>query len=77
MIGRGIARQGYPIMCSNDHIGKVSSGGYAPTLDTNIGMGYVPIEFSALGTSFTIDIRGRFVEAEVVNLPFYSRGKLS
>ena len=77
MTGRGIARHGYPIMCSNDHIGKVSSGGYSPTLDTNIGLGYVPTDFAALGTGFSIDIRGRFVEAEVVDLPFYSRGKLS
>ena len=73
MVGRGIARQGHPIMDGSELIGAVTSGGVSPTLDRNIGMGYVPMGFSDPGTRFQIDVRGRLVEAEVTALPFYSR----
>ena len=72
MIGRGIARHAHPIMSGTKRIGEVSSGSYSPTLDRNIGLGYVPTSCSALGTRFHVDVRGRSVEAEVTKLPFYS-----
>ena len=75
MRGRGIARQGHPIMSGPDHIGEVTSGSVSPTLDMNIGMGYVPTGFSDTGTQLQIDVRGRSIEAEVTPLPFYSRRK--
>ena len=73
MIGRGIARHAHPIMDGSNKIGTVTSGSYSPSLDMNIGLGYVPTGFSAPGSRFQIDIRGRTVEAEVTTLPFYSR----
>ena len=75
MIGRGIPRHEHPIMDGSDQIGHVTSGGYSPILDRNIGMGYVPVGHSTPGTRFQIDIRGRLVEAEVTALPFYKRRK--
>lgn len=75
MMGRGIARHGYPIMDDSRQIGVVTSGSYSPTLDSNIGLGYVPICNSIVGSRFRIDIRGRHVEAKVASLPFYSRKK--
>ena len=73
MVGRGIARQGHPILDGESAVGHVSSGSYSPTLDTSIGLGYVPTAFAAVGSRFQVDIRGRVVPAEVVDLPFYSR----
>ena len=75
MTGRGIARQGHPIMSGPDQIGVVTSGSVSPTLDMNIGMGYVPTGFSDTGTRLQIDVRGRMIDAEVKPLPFYSRRK--
>jgi aminomethyltransferase len=75
MRGRGIARQGHPIMNGPEQIGVVTSGSISPTLDMNIGMGYVPNGFSDTGTRLQIDVRGRSIEAEVTPLPFYSRRK--
>ena len=75
MVGRGIARQGHPIMDGSERIGTVTSGSVSPTLDRSIGMGYVPTGFSDPRTRFHIDVRGRLVEAEVTALPFYSRRK--
>ena len=73
MVGRGIARHGYAILDGSEKIGHVTSGSYSPTLDRNIGLGYVPDRVSTPGSRFQIDVRGRMVEAEVTTLPFYSR----
>ena len=72
MINRGIPRHGYSIFYESNNVGYVTSGTHSPVLDRGIGLGYVPTEFSTIGTKFQIDIRGRFVDAEVVTLPFYS-----
>ena len=75
MTGRGIARHGHPICYDGRVIGEVTSGGPSPLLDRNIGLGYVPADFSEVGTRLQIDIRGRLVDAEVTSLPFYIRSK--
>lgn len=74
MKGRGIARSGYPIISSGQEVGRVTSGGYSPTLNANIGLGYVPIDKARVGTELEIVIRDRPVLAEVVGKRFYKRG---
>jgi len=74
MEGREIARPGYPILKSGQEVGRVTSGGYAPTLGVNIGLGYVPVELSAIDTGIEILIRNRPVPARTVNKRFYKRG---
>ncbi|MBM3935413.1 MAG: glycine cleavage system aminomethyltransferase GcvT [SAR202 cluster bacterium] len=75
MVGKGIPRHGYDITDGTKKIGEVTSGGVAPTIDKNIGMGFVPVSMAAEGTRFQVDVRGRMIEAEVVPLPFYRRKK--
>jgi len=72
--GQGIARSGYKIAKSGKEVGQVTSGGYAPTLNANIGFGYVPIELARIGTKIDIMIRNKPVPAEVVHKQFYKRG---
>jgi aminomethyltransferase len=74
MIGQGIARSGYKIVKSGEEVGQVTSGGYAPTLNANIGFGYVPIELAAIGTEIDIIIRNKPVAAQVARRQFYRRG---
>ena len=62
-----------PMLAEGEVIGQVTSGGYSPTLDRNIGLGYVPMRSASPGAGIQIDIRGRLVDASVVALPFYSR----
>ena len=73
MKGREIARSGYPIFKSGQEVGKVTSGGYAPTLGVGIGLGYVPVELATIGTEIEIIIRNKPVPAHVVNKKFYKR----
>jgi glycine cleavage system T protein (aminomethyltransferase) len=73
MVGRGIARHGFPISVKGGVVGVVTSGTFAPFLQKNIGLGYVPAEVAAVGGELDIDIRGRLVPARVVPTPFYKR----
>ncbi len=81
MVGRGIARHGYPIVrwtgseTPGETIGIVTSGSPAPSLDKNIGLGYVPTALAEIGSRIGIDIRGKAVEAVVVKTPFYKRAR--
>lgn len=74
MVGRGIARHGYPILGSGgETIGTCTSGAPSPTLGKSIGLGYVPTSHAAIGSELSIDCRGRAVPARVVKTPFYRR----
>ena len=73
MVGRGIARHGYPVYLGEEAVGAVTSGTYAPFLQKNIGMCYLPAPRSAIGTPIEIEVRGRRVAARVVPTPFYRR----
>ena len=68
-----VPRAHSPLLAEGSVVGQVSSGGYAPTLDRNIGLGYVPARLSAPGTTIQVDVRGKLLEATVVPLPFYKR----
>lgn len=69
--GRAPVREGAPIHDSAGvHLGAVTSGGFAPTLERPVAMGYVAAQDAAPGTNLQIELRGRSVPAEVAALPF-------
>ncbi len=74
--GRSIARHGFAIESpGGEVIGEVTSGGYSPTLNKSIGMGYVKTQYAEPGTELVIKIRSKPVPGKVVRLPFYRRPK--
>lgn len=75
VLGRGIARHGYTVLVNHQAVGTVTSGTYAPFLQKNIGLCYVPAAHAAVGTDLEIDVRGRPVSARVVPTPFYKRAQ--
>ena len=75
MVDRGIARHGYDAYVGDVKAGVVTSGTQTPFLKKSIGMAYLPIEHTAAGTEFDVDIRSRRTRARVVPMPFYKRGK--
>jgi aminomethyltransferase len=69
---RGIPRHDYDIVdADGNKIGIVTSGTMAPSLNKGIGLGYVPVNYSAVGSEIFIQIRKNAVPATVVKLPFY------
>jgi aminomethyltransferase len=74
--GKRIARQGTAVLDGDTLIGTVTSGTFAPTLQQSLAMALVTPEAPPLGTTLSVEIRGRREPAEVVPLPFYRRPKV-
>ncbi len=72
---RAPAREHSPIFMDGNKVSFVRSGSYAPYLKKNIGLAYLPIDRTEIGTEFEIKVRDRFVKATVVETPFYKRKK--
>ncbi len=79
--GRAPVRAGAPLFAEETGgapVGHVTSGGFGPSLDRPIAMGYVPTPLSALGTKLFAEVRGKRLPATVTPLPFvkhhYKRG---
>ena len=70
--GRQPVRGGAVLYASQDGdaIGSVTSGGFGPTLNAPVAMGYVPIALAKPGTSVFADVRGKRITMTVTRLPF-------
>ena len=55
-------------------IGAVTSGGFGPSADSPVAMGYVPVEHSQVGTRLYADVRGKRLPLIVSALPFVAPG---
>lgn len=73
MVGRGVARDHFPLKKDGVLVGEITSGSYAPTLGKNLGLAIVPVELK-IDDIVTVEIRGKDIEAKIVKTPFYKRG---
>ena len=70
------ARAGSKLVdAEGNEIGEVTSGIPSPTLGFPIAMALVNREFSEVGSTVDVDIRGKRAPFDVVALPFYKREK--
>lgn len=66
---RGIAREGAALLSpEGKEVGKITSGGFSPSLNGAIGQGYVATEFAEEGTELAVDIRGKMIPVDVTSL---------
>lgn len=64
---RGIPRQGYAICDAEGRaVGSVTSGSFAPSLEKEIGLGYVATPYAQADASLWIEIRNRRLRARIV-----------
>lgn len=83
MEGKGIPRQGYPIMVNGKKAGEVTSGTFSPVLQKPIGIGYIAlngngdIKSAGEGVKIHVEIRGKQVAATVCRLPFVKPGTVN
>lgn len=69
--GRVPAREGADILdAEGEVIGQVTSGGFGPTVNGPVAMGYVPVSHTAPGTALGLRVRDKVIPATVVSLPF-------
>jgi aminomethyltransferase len=77
--GRAPAREGTQILdLQGNGIGKVTSGGFGPTVGGPVSMGYIARDFTKAGTQVLLEVRGKSLPAAITALPFtpqnYYRG---
>jgi aminomethyltransferase len=73
LIERGIPRPHYRVFAGGHEAGQVTSGTFSPFLKKSIGLVYLPVEFTGVGTEIEIGIREKKTKAKVVLTPFYKR----
>jgi aminomethyltransferase len=71
--GRAPVRGGALLFAADgggEPIGRVTSGGFGPSVDAPIAMGYLPAALSKIGSRVFADLRGKREPATIVALPF-------
>ena len=72
--GGAPARRGTVICDQNDNqIGEITSGGFGPTINGPISMGYVGTDLSEPGTKVNLLVRNKSLPARVTTLPFVTQ----
>ena len=73
--GKAPAREGTEIADRTGRIiGRVTSGGFSPTLNAPIAMGYVESTYAGDGTEVDLIVRGKACAARIVPMPFVPNG---
>ncbi|MBR0754162.1 glycine cleavage system aminomethyltransferase GcvT [Bradyrhizobium jicamae] len=71
--GRAPVREGALLFAdatSADPVGKVTSGGFGPSLNAPVAMGYVPTSLSTVDTTVFAEVRGQRLPLKVAATPF-------
>ena len=68
--GKMPVREGAPIYAGDTQIGVMTSGGFAPSVDAPIAMGFVATQYAAIGTKLEAEVRGKRVPVTVAAMPF-------
>ena len=72
--GKIIARENTKIFSSDDkEIGLVTSGTFGPSVNAPVAMGYIKSQFSEIGTSIKLEVRGKMYGGKISELPFYKK----
>lgn len=67
---RAPAREGTEIHVDGEKVGMVTSGGFGPSTDGPVAMGYVRADLAEPGTKIDLMVRGKARAGEVAALPF-------
>jgi len=71
--GRAPVREGAPLFAdagSKEQIGAVTSGGFGPSLNAPVAMGYLPTPLATLGGTVFAELRGQRLPLRVASTPF-------
>lgn len=70
LLDKGVAREGAEVYAGDKKIGRLTSGGFSPSLKKSIGMAYVEPTHAKPDEKIFVDVRGKKLAAEVTALPF-------
>ena len=74
MLDRGIPRKDYEVFYQETLVGIITSGTQSPSLSCGIGLAYVNIKYSKVGTKLDLRVRNKFLKCHIVKAPFYKEG---
>lgn len=73
--GRAPAREGTEIQAPDGtSIGTITSGGFGPSLEAPLAMGYVTTGHAAAGSALNVVVRGKALPAKTAKMPFVPNG---
>ena len=73
-LGKAPARAHTEVQDGNGkRIGEITSGGFGPSFNGPVAMGYVDTAYAKAGTPVSLIVRGQVLPAEIVTLPFVPR----
>ncbi|MBW7921911.1 MAG: glycine cleavage system aminomethyltransferase GcvT [Rubellimicrobium sp.] len=70
--GRAPMREGTVLFHDGTEVGRITSGGFGPSIEAPMAMGFVPPALSAPGTALEGEVRTRRLPVTVVTLPFHT-----
>jgi aminomethyltransferase len=71
--GRAPVREGAALFAdatSSEQIGRITSGGFGPSLNAPLAMGYLPTSHAAAGSSVFAEVRGQRLPMQIAPMPF-------
>ena len=68
--GRAPMREGTALFSGDAPTGTITSGGFGPSVEAPVAMGYVPAAQATIGTALTGEVRGKRLPVTVAAMPF-------
>ncbi|MBD1203985.1 MAG: glycine cleavage system aminomethyltransferase GcvT [Rhodobacteraceae bacterium] len=70
--GRAPMREGVELFATDGTpLGKITSGGFGPSVEAPVAMGYVPASYAKTGTVIEGELRGKRLPLTVAEMPFH------
>ncbi len=74
LLDKGVPRHGNKVFLGEEQIGTLTSATFSPTLETGIGLAYLPT-YVKVGDNLSVSVHGRKIAAKANLTQFYNRGK--
>jgi aminomethyltransferase len=69
--GKSPLREGMTILNEKEEtVGNLSSGGFSPSIEKPIAIGYIDKEYAGIGTKLIVKVRDRIQKVHVIAMPF-------
>ena len=63
-------RNGWAVTANGEQVGEITSAVWSPRLQTNVALGVIGIEHTAVGTRLTVEVPDHIRTATVAEVPF-------
>lgn len=73
MLERGIPRSAYEVQAEGKQIGYVTTGGFSPSLNKNIGLALIEAEYAQEDKIIEVIVRNKKLQAVIIAKPFYKK----